>query len=714
MVSANRISFDQVVSRLPSLARPPEPVGDHPAFEVSPDTIDNFVSPTFETLNWPHSAGVLLIEAPGAVGKTVTAEALAARLGWPLVRAEKAQVGSYSLSGLINDALGFDDYLSRVRDARAGIIVDSLDEAHLKAGTQNFLAFIQNIVNICGKRTDPSQASIILMSRTDTGELIQAAFDDVNVPLAHVRLAFFDYQSAVEFIRGHLTSRFNVTRQPEYNVARASPRPFLGLVDERFKQLTQILLGERPAQARDSWAACEEFLGYAPVLTVLAESAACTNPAKELADLKRANLASNEQLLLDICTRILRREQDKFSKNFYAKLKASLPANDSHDITAESLYTPQEQLLRVFSSATDAVIVAPPPADLPEGLRPIYEEAVQQFVADHPYLRGKYAFSSVVFKDFVSASLANDLSAQASLEKHPSYSIRDVGVGPFLCGFLEHLTGGNSPSRVPESLVHPLIASWRQWFELTGVHDGQITVYLTESQGFLAASYVDNGHLNEDQVRQSEIYDMSGAFALPHVPRDFVLVTDQGVILGERNRALSVAAGSLISADEIDIQSDALSLQGTHSASSAVFAANKVRADYLRSYSASREKLQIHAETVPQLLHPLQAQLMAGMGSIPFSDYVDLRAILLSFRRTVHKGISAPKAYVERVVRGNRHRELLLRSLVQSELIELNDDWYILKPENLALVGFSLHDIKNGEPTQAVLEYLGKCRYQAS
>lgn len=708
MGTVRRMTFSEILSKLPAIPAPPQPAGQHAAFEASPQVIEHFVPPTFETVEWPQNAGVLLIEAPGAVGKTVTGEALASRLGWPLVRAEKAQVGSYSLSGLVNDALDFSDYLSQVRDATAGLVVDSLDEAHLKAGTQNFLAFIQNIISIRGKGTGSTRTSIILLSRTDTAELIRLAFAEVEAPVAHVKLSFFDHDSAMNFLVGHLKTRFAATGQPEYNVALASPRPFEQLVNERFQQLMHVLLGRRPRDPREEWESCDEFLGYAPVLTVIAESVACTNPARELAELRKASLGSNEQLLLDICEKILLREQDKFSKNFLLRLRASLPAEDGREILAEALYAPREQLIRVFALATRSALASPPPFDLPESVRTMYEAAVGQFLADHPFIRNG-RFSSTVFMDFVSASLADNLVGSAALVRSPSRSIRDVG--PFFAGFFAFMASGVPRPRAPESLILPLVSSWRQWFELTGARDGSIEVQLIEGHGYLSASSVEHEHANVGPSSQFDIHEMSGAFALPYVPNNFMLVTNQGVILGERNRALNVGSASLVSAAEIEIQADALSFQGVPNASRTAFAAEEVRADYLSSYSVSRDELQIYADRIPQLLHPLQARLGVGKHVIPFSDYVDLRAILLSLRGTVHTGISAPKETLERIVRGSTHRPVLLQSLLHSEVLELKDDWYRLKPENLAAVGFSLQDIKNGEPSRAVLDYLSRCRY---
>ena len=113
---------------------------------AAPEKVPGYVPPTLSAAVWPAGASVVLVRRLCAVGKSAAAVAIAHELNWPIVLAEKAQVGSYSLSGLIQDAMGFGDtYIADVAAGRAGVVIDSLDEAHFRAGTENFLAFIDNV-----------------------------------------------------------------------------------------------------------------------------------------------------------------------------------------------------------------------------------------------------------------------------------------------------------------------------------------------------------------------------------------------------------------------------------------------------------------------------------------------------------------------------------------------------------------------------------------
>ncbi len=141
------MNFNDFVNRLSPLAEVIKTTpGRKTALEANPTAAEGYVSPSFKVTSWPNDAAVILVEAPGAVGKSSAALALAERARWPLVRAERAQVGSYTLSGLVLGSItSAGTFIESLRDGSAGIVVDSLDEAHFRAGTHNFLEFLRTL-----------------------------------------------------------------------------------------------------------------------------------------------------------------------------------------------------------------------------------------------------------------------------------------------------------------------------------------------------------------------------------------------------------------------------------------------------------------------------------------------------------------------------------------------------------------------------------------
>ena len=69
------VRLEQLLGRLSASAEQPELVSSQgAAFTVEPRMIDGYVPPTFDEEDWPEGATVLLIEAPGAVGKSAAAQ----------------------------------------------------------------------------------------------------------------------------------------------------------------------------------------------------------------------------------------------------------------------------------------------------------------------------------------------------------------------------------------------------------------------------------------------------------------------------------------------------------------------------------------------------------------------------------------------------------------------------------------------------------------
>jgi len=704
------VKFNELLERLPRIALTPDVVYPQRALSTSPTAPTGYVEPSFEVIEWPQDAAVVLIEAAGAVGKSVAAEALAAELHWPLMRAEQAHVGSYSLSGLIQDAFGFgSDYISQIATGQAGVVVDSLDEAHLRAGTQNFLAFLENVRNISGWTPDQAsnarQPSILLLSRSDTAELVRLYFADQDLPLASIRLSFFDRMGADRFINCYLRARFEVTRKPEYNIALAAPAPFAHLRDQRYQQVMQVLLRTSDVDVTRDWTAASEFLGYAPVLIALSESLAVTNPAAERSALAAAKSNNENDLLSDIVTRILEREREKVKTNLAAKLEASLPASSDAAFDPDDLYTASEQITRLASTILGIPVASALPASLPGAVRDLYEQSVKGFLADHPFIKGR-AFASPVFGDYTLSFAVGDLAARASLAQDPVRASLDVG--PFFLAFYRRLTRELPDMTVPEDLVGSLLDSWSQETELRGDRAGQALVELSADGGHLFFANI-QGTVDEESI-MLPVDGVTGALHLHRVHNDVSIVTDGGIILGERNQQLHLGHHVFIVATEIVIEAEALSVTRGRETDYIALAADSLVANYLTQVDASPRTLKIFAADPPPRLMGFKTELRGTSGPVPFSHYTGLRSILTAFRANVHLGLSVKKDHLERII--DKHESVrapILRSLMDRGVIYEYGDWFRLETKALDSVGFSLGAIKDGTPSETVLKFLSEC-----
>lgn len=695
------LEFRELVDRLPR--RPQQPTLQTPqgeALSVTPSRAEGYVEPSFVEVEWPADAAVLLVEAAGAVGKSAAAAALAEVLHAPLVLAEKAQVGSYTLSGLVQDALGFtSDFVPAVSNGEAVLVVDSLDEAHLKAGTQNFLSFLENVQSISGARTSVGsrRASVIVFSRSDTAELVRLAFAAEELPLAHVRLDFFGEAAASAFIRSYLDLRHKETGRGEYTVHLASPRPYSQLRDARLQQLAQSVARAPVTDLSAQWTKTKDFLGYAPVLIAVAESLAVTNPAREAMQL--VGDINPTDLLVSIVERVMAREQQKVAQ-LADQLRARSSVDDA-ELLIEDLFTPQEQLLRVAGLVLQQDLLVSYPPSLPSSVRQDYEERATQWTADHPFVRNRQ-FASVVFQDYVLAHGALSTAARASLQK-PVESC-DVKIGPFFSHFAHRALSDYAVPAVRESVLEWLLQSWLEDAQLAGDRTGEAFLELLEESGRLSLWRDTAGAATLD----FEVHELSGAFQLRSSCSNLTLTSRAGVVLGDRRMTLTLGPGLAVVAGELVIEAETLSVESRAGGRGVVLAAPSVTANYLNNVRAvDIHDLRLYAPEPPPRLRPFMTSLNTQGVGIEYHEYMNLRALLMAFGSSVRGG---PAVFGEKldqaIVKDNAHRRAVLDRLMAVGAVLRDGALYRLDLKALSELRFGLADIKSGEPSTAVLAFL--------
>ena len=128
-----------------------------------PEEKRQFVAPALSEVT-PVEKGrtsVVLVSAPGAVGKTMLAERIAVEKHSPIWNLGAVQVGHDFATGTVAGTFG-DDLFSTVttelREGRRVIVFDALDEARLRAGEANFEGFLDGIAD----RFRPPRAKVLL------------------------------------------------------------------------------------------------------------------------------------------------------------------------------------------------------------------------------------------------------------------------------------------------------------------------------------------------------------------------------------------------------------------------------------------------------------------------------------------------------------------------------------------------------------------------
>lgn len=323
----------------------------------------------------PYNSDVILVSAPGAVGKSTLAREIAYNTGAMLVDlAEAEPIGANTLVGGLADT----DLLDAFNNGEASLIVDGLDEARLHVPQNNFSAFLKDVV----KRTLPPKTSssvkrkpIVLLGRTAVIEEAWLWLTDMGIEAPILQIEYFDGNQALEF--AHMQAKFirneETSREP----------------DRRAISLLVNQITEQTSKDKNN------FAGYSPVLIAIAKAVADPDDKGDVntQNLIRKIIEGEQKITLpEIAKSILVREQGKLR---------GLDFQDEN--LHEELYTQEEQLTRlaarIYQIDPDISLPHMSPKD-----QQTYNDALADWVLGHPFLAGEGTRpSSEVFGGLIAA-----------------------------------------------------------------------------------------------------------------------------------------------------------------------------------------------------------------------------------------------------------------------------------------------------------------------
>lgn len=664
-----------------------------------------YVWPGIRDVDLKSQASVILAVAPGAVGKTAAAEALSGLMQWPLVDAAKAQVGSYSLSGLLHDSLGFESrYISQIASRSSGLIIDALDEAHLKAGTTNFEAFLDNI----RKLSSPDIAgppSIVIFSRPDTAEFIRLFFAEAGNECGTLSIDYFNYEQAGQFLESHLNQLHRraqkENRENHYDIYRRHPESYIRLRDERMREISQTLLTKAVESPKEIWNSVSGFLGYAPVLAVLAEFLAVPNPSSEISRSLGAN-GDAKGILLRIIDDLLVREQGKFWNQAVPKLKALLPAADAWD-KWETVYSESEQGVRLVAKYLDLTLSAPSPASLPNSVRASYESNAAQFIADHPFLSGNEAVN-VVFADYILAKAAVDMSCRMQLDGDPRKSLR--AVGPFFYQFVSAFAfrGDKDVPQIAEELVSSMIESSIQ----SKIDPSKYHTFFFQSGDNATLLLEDGMHERKGRI-EFDVVETTGALTIPASLSYALISSDAGIVLGRKGEPFTLGPMALIGCGEMEIHAENLYVNTGTTGKCLISAPSMTVASRLKIDISDPGGLQILSTTKEPSVRPFVTADEGEFRVIPSSSYVDLRAILRSFRQgSGHEPSVFCELLDKRIIKDNPRRAIFLRRLQEIDIVSKVGSHYYISTKALSARGISWHAMADGIARTEIMSFIAE------
>ena len=339
----------------------------------------------------PERAPLLLVSAPGAVGKSTLARQIAFRTEAVYVDLSVAgPVGDNTLSG----GLLRSDLVQGWYQDRVALLIDGLDEARLRVTQEAFEAFLHDVSQLAKDRQLPT----VLFGRTGAIEDTWLVLDDAAVESTVLEIGYYEPVRAREFVASLVDH--SCPNDPSLSVRQRA---------------SELLLSNLLQQTEQDG---NRFAGYAPVLNAVAECViSVSNPAALVSKIESGVASVTLQSVVDA---ILDRESTKLR---------SLRFDDA--TLCDKLYLPAEQLDRLVAHRYGTT---GPPLGLAMSNkdRERYERALVTWLPEHPFLIGRDDSSpSAVFDAVITGQALGTPQAAESAAQRESES----GANPFLSVF---------------------------------------------------------------------------------------------------------------------------------------------------------------------------------------------------------------------------------------------------------------------------------------
>lgn len=641
------------------------------------------------------------------MGKTFTSMAIAEQLGCPRLDLAHLTVGQATHSGVLTRSLDWSSsgkFMESMNEGKTCLIIDALDEAPLRSGERAFYAFMRSLVEDASDFSKPNHQFIVL-GRPQTVQYLRDVCVDLEVPATSITLDSLSLESSLQLISNQLqqtsiSDTFIVHNTPakEYWTAYLF-------------RLGQILTQSEQFSAHD-WPRVADFLGYPPVICAIAPTLDSHNFKQSVEKLKRRNAqaASHSWVLTSIINDLLSRETEKVQRHLSQVFREELGENE-----ILALYNYEEQLVRVLrllGIPSEEVV----PASLPEGLRSKYEEALELFVADHPFLDGqdRPRPRNVVFSDHL-RSMVNSQAGYISVPNvKPIQSDALLPVGPFYVHFMHEFTkpkhgtdDGNSklPTLRTEEFVEEVITSWNKGIQgdwRAVVHYShratQTAVLDLYRERDLASHAVQEKELNADI--SFEVANPDGILQLRSPLTNTAIVTDHGLFIDASGGSITLGPNISIVARNIETSGVSEVIIRTSSSRNDEYLSDpalivsedfRIAGDY-KVHMVGLQPLSVIAPNLDQRWKAFMPRVKSidGLDPVRIMEAVlYIRRILSSFRSI--NGV--PAIHADKFSRHVLGRNELLKSVSDSmheaDLIATRSGMVVMNQSELANLGIS-------------------------
>lgn len=714
------MDFSSFLARLPRCPGPTTaPISDQSKeFFYPPEGAQDFVGPDLsERADATVSASpdILVISAPGAVGKSTLAKELAFRLGAPLWDLSEADaIGAYSVIGRLTKSFGTSGLPGVQTSMSAGqgfIVVDALDEGRLKSNEAGFEAFLKDLAQLSGKS---GTCKAVLLGRTQVAETAWLTLDSVGAKTGILTIEPFTDTQAIDYV----DRRVKRIGGPGATLAQTHQQKYAEARDAIFNELKATFSGVGSDSTND----VRSFMGYAPVLDAIATLLAKeSNFAVLISDIKKNEGTTQNRaiaLLTKIVERILAREQDeKVAKNIRPGIEQV--AKNNNWGAWNLLYSHAEQCVRLLGQITKVKPTAP--ISLPGPVLSAYEQRLAPFIPEHPFLRDATHPANIVFESYLFArALANDIGGFRSAVEA---KMLDAAYKPsrLVADFYQMLLGERTVG-IPASHVNVIHRSLQAGESATNHLRVSIEGLDPEeapdgiSTGACEFEYIDQGGNSHWKWEFETTIPKGGELTFGRYLRDAEVTVPCQVRLGAGLREMEIGPAVYLRCGSLIIASESLVIGGTTKLHQSEEDEPAVVLEALSCQSTITGKPKVHgvdfrvswpgAEHFPWTEFKFQGGI--GPGAELHEAYRRFRRIVLTLR-SHSKGQLArldDKINHQRVLQGPLGVRLLERMTADGILV-LDGRMYVWVPAKATEhVGTSWHDLKFGVASARLSAYL--------
>ena len=667
-----------------------------------------------------ETPSVLLITAPGAMGKSAASLAIASKLNCPIVDVTRLPVGVHSLTGLLTSVLGwtqFPHYLQELQNGEACLVLDGLDEAQLKSGRDHYIAFIDDVASIL-RNSIGIGGQILMFGRTDAIETAYLQLTDRGISTSLATIQPLTHEQSCQLIDSTLDS-FSDDGGLQFTVHRRFRVPFESMRDKILTDIA-VALGADSTDFKSSWDQVAEFLGYPPVLLVLAEAMAVSNPSSASQVLNLSEQRSTRgELLRRIVEGILEREAEKVRKQLSDVLNIEID-----DPRLHLIFTTEEQVLRLaaYLSRSPSEVLLPSPLEPAE--KTLYEEHLTTFLPDHPFLKG-HQTAGVVFSDYLRAYASTiDLGAlhgvgrQEILEACPS-------LGPFFVHFIHGLAPVDPDTHqlrvIPESIIDDLLKS-----TLVGSSGRDMFVIFMGRSALHLTLIHDVNSDWEDEILAFVVPQPSGIVELTSpLGSGLIALNEGGLILrSSTSGEFQIGPGTNIFTDELEILATSLTVVGRSVSTdsdaiehSMIFSQTPVRHDsQLQIQAHPPESLNCDWPNESHQWRPYKRTTPESATDIPTQKswqlVIGIRKVFLTFKASVAGDPSIYGEMLDKLVVGRNVAYAVARdALIELDLVRKDGNRYSLNVARLAQYGINYPSLRTADPATTLASiYADVCK----